>query len=61
MKERIMGFAVDESGQDLIEYALLLAFVCIASAAMFIGAGASMKNIWQVADTNLSQAASAVS
>ncbi len=56
-----MGFAVDESGQDLIEYALLLAFVCIASAAMFIGAGASMKNIWQVADTNLSQAASAVS
>ena len=33
----------DEQGQDLIEYTLLLAFVALASAALFIGAGGSIK------------------
>ena len=36
----------DEQGQDLIEYTLLLAFVALASAALFIGAGGSIKSIW---------------
>jgi len=40
-----------EEGQDLVEYTLLLAFVCLASAALFIGAGKSMAHIWT--DTNL--------
>jgi Flp pilus assembly pilin Flp len=40
-----------EEGQDLVEYTLLLAFVCLASAALFIGAGKSMANVWT--DTNL--------
>ncbi len=34
-----------------MEYTLLLAFVCLASAALFIGAGKSMASIW--ADTNV--------
>ena len=38
----------DESGQDLIEYTLLLAFVALASAALFIGAGNSVQGIWSV-------------
>ena len=29
----------DEQGQDLIEYTLLMAFVALASAALFLGAG----------------------
>src|SRR5262249_3409603 len=33
----------DEQGQDLIEYTLLMAFVALASAALFIGAGGSIK------------------
>lgn len=37
---------VDEQAQDLIEYTLLLAFVCLASAAIFIGAGGSLSGIW---------------
>ena len=45
------GFLRAEEGQDLVEYTLLLAFVCLASAALFIGAGKSMANIWT--DTNL--------
>ena len=36
----------DDRGQDLIEYTLLLAFVCLASAAVFIGAGNSLSGIW---------------
>jgi Flp pilus assembly pilin Flp len=35
----MMNFLRDEQGQDLIEYTLLLAFVAIASAALFINAG----------------------
>jgi Flp pilus assembly pilin Flp len=32
----------DEEGQDLIEYTLLLAFVALASAVLFISAGGSV-------------------
>ena len=34
-------------GQDLIEYTLMLAFVALASAALFIGAGQGVHGIWQ--------------
>ncbi len=51
MKQLIYRFVREEEGQDLVEYTLLLAFVCLASAALFIGAGKSMANIW--VDTNL--------
>ena len=51
MQEFINLFLRAEEGQDLVEYTLLLAFVCLASAALFIGAGKSMANIW--VDTNL--------
>ena len=47
----MLRFVREEQGQDLVEYTLLLAFVCLASAALFIGAGKSMANIW--VDTNL--------
>jgi hypothetical protein len=38
---------------------LLLAFVALASAALFINAGSSINNIWSIANTRLSTAASA--
>jgi len=47
----------DEQGQDLIEYTLLLAFVALASAALFIGAGGTIKNIWTTTNSTLSNAA----
>lgn len=46
----------DESGQDLIEYTLLMAFVALASAALFIGAGGSIQGIWGVVNSQLSTA-----
>jgi Flp pilus assembly pilin Flp len=46
----------EEQGQDLIEYTLLMAFVALASAALFIGAGGNIGNIWKKASTQLSAA-----
>lgn len=46
----------DEQGQDLIEYTLLMAFVALASAALFIGAGSSIKGIWTTTNTQLATA-----
>jgi Flp pilus assembly pilin Flp len=46
----------DEQGQDLIEYTLLLAFVALASAALFIGAGGSVKGIWSSTNSQLAAA-----
>ena len=39
MRNFVMNFLREEQGQDLVEYTLLLAFVCLASAALFIDAG----------------------
>ena len=49
-------FLSDEQGQDLIEYTLLLAFVCLASAALFLSAGGSVAGIWTSANTDLTTA-----
>jgi Flp pilus assembly pilin Flp len=46
----------DEQGQDLIEYTLLMAFVALASAALFIGAGGSVKGIWNSTNSQLTAA-----
>jgi Flp pilus assembly pilin Flp len=46
----------DEQGQDLIEYTLLMAFVALASAALFLGAGGSIKGIWTSTNTQLTAA-----
>ena len=52
----LVNFLRDEQGQDLIEYTLLLAFVCLASAALFISAGGSVSGIWSSANTDLASA-----
>jgi Flp pilus assembly pilin Flp len=49
----------DDQGQDLIEYTLLMAFVALASAALFISSGTSISKIWSTTNTQLSTAASA--
>jgi Flp pilus assembly pilin Flp len=51
----------DDQGQDLIEYTLLMAFVALASAALFISSGTSVKSIWGITSNQLSQAASSAS
>ena len=61
MKTMLYNFVKDEHGQDLIEYTLLLAFVCLASAALFISAGTSVGGIWTQANTRLAAANTAAS
>ena len=52
----IHSFWNDEQAQDLIEYTLLMAFVALASAALFIGAGGSVAGIWSTTNSQLAAA-----
>jgi Flp pilus assembly pilin Flp len=45
-----------EQGQDLIEYSLLLAFVCLSGAAMFIGMGTTTSALWGIVNSRLAAA-----
>jgi Flp pilus assembly pilin Flp len=49
---------MDDQGQDLIEYTLLMAFVALASAALFISSGSSVSKIWSTTNSQLAAAAS---
>ncbi|HXA06154.1 MAG TPA: hypothetical protein VNY30_15010 [Bryobacteraceae bacterium] len=49
-------FLQDEDGQDLIEYTLLIAFVCLATAALFVSSGGSLSGIWIAANSQLGAA-----
>jgi Flp pilus assembly pilin Flp len=49
-------FIKDEQGQDLIEYTLLLAFVCLATSALFVSSGGSLSGIWVSANSRLTSA-----
>ena len=53
----LRNFWKEEQGQDLIEYTLLMAFVALASAALFLGAGKSISSIWTTTNTQLNNAA----
>ena len=53
----IGGLWRDETGQDLIEYTLLMAFVALSSAALFINTGSSVSKIWSSSNSALSTAA----
>ncbi|MBI4908518.1 MAG: Flp family type IVb pilin [Acidobacteria bacterium] len=59
MKAQWLRLVREERGQDLIEYTLLLAFVALASAALFIGAGGTISGIWTAANTTLVSASTA--
>jgi len=51
----------EDDGQDLIEYTLLMAFVALASAALFLGAGGSVSGIWSTSNSQLAAANAASS
>ncbi|HUQ95952.1 MAG TPA: Flp family type IVb pilin [Bryobacteraceae bacterium] len=59
MKTLWKRFIREESGQDIVEYTLLLAFVALASAALFNTAGGSISGIWGAAKTHLANASTA--
>ena len=50
------SFLREENGQDLIEYTLLLAFVALVAAAIFINVGGEVSGIWTLASSQLANA-----
>jgi Flp pilus assembly pilin Flp len=50
------SFCSGEEGQDLVEYSLLLAFVCLVGAAMYMGIATSTTSIWSIVNTRLAAA-----
>ena len=46
---------------DQMPFTLLMAFVALASAALFLGAGGSVKGIWSVTNSQLAAANSSAS
>ena len=46
----------DESGQDATACSLLLAFVALATSALFSDTGGSISGTWSIADCKLSLA-----
>ncbi|HEY2016240.1 MAG TPA: hypothetical protein VGH38_22205 [Bryobacteraceae bacterium] len=61
MRQLFSNFVHEQDGQDLIEYTLLMAFVALASAALFIGAGGSINAIWTTGNAQLANAATSAS
>jgi len=58
---RIKRFLNDAQAQDVVEYTLLVAFVVLVSAGLFMGNGGSVQGIWGTADSQLALANSGVS
>ncbi|HTP35684.1 MAG TPA: hypothetical protein VMJ75_26075 [Candidatus Acidoferrales bacterium] len=56
MRQTLVSFLLDDQGQDLIEYTLLMAFVALASAALFLGSGSSISGIWSTSNSQLASA-----
>ena len=51
----------DDQGQDTIEYVLLIAFVALASAAIFLAGGGSIQGIWSTSNSQIMAANSSAS
>jgi Flp pilus assembly pilin Flp len=52
----MISLFLDDTGQDLIEYTLLLAFIALVGAAAFIGMGSSTSTIWTIVNSRLASA-----
>jgi Flp pilus assembly pilin Flp len=56
MIQFLEDFLSEDDGQDLIEYSLLMAFVALASASLFLRAGKRITGIWSTTNSQLVQA-----
>ena len=56
MRQRVQRFWSREQGQDITEFSLLLAFVILAAAGIFLVNASSLTGIWTSANTLVDQA-----
>jgi pilus assembly protein Flp/PilA len=52
----LLAFWRDEDGQDLIEYALLMAFIALAAVAVLTTMSGNVTKIWNSISTSLASA-----
>ncbi|MGO9239965.1 MAG: Flp family type IVb pilin [Bryobacteraceae bacterium] len=50
------NFWLDEDGQDMVEYTLLLAFVALAAGAAYVAIGHQISAIWSKAQGDITSA-----
>ena len=53
MLRKLRVFCQCEKAQDLVEYSLLLAFLCLSGAAFFISMGRLTSSIWGIVNSRL--------
>lgn len=56
MHRQIREFFRTVRGQELVEYSLILAFVCLAGAALYIGMARDTRGLWTAMNGRLSNA-----
>jgi Flp pilus assembly pilin Flp len=61
MRRAIARFWAETTAQDTIEFTLLLAFVVLSSAALYLHNAKAISAVWGVTSNNLELAKSAVS
>jgi Flp pilus assembly pilin Flp len=57
MKKLFARFVREDEGQDLIEYALLAAFIALVAVVMIISVGTGVNLIYEQINTQVSNAA----
>ncbi len=55
----LMGFWREEDGQDLVEYALLMAFIALAAVAVLTSVSTQVSTLWNNISKALSDAVAA--
>ena len=53
MKERLISWWSDRSGNDMVEYALLMAFICLAGAAVYVSMANNTSSMWSTVNSRL--------
>jgi Flp pilus assembly pilin Flp len=61
MKNLFNRFIQEESGQDMIEYVLILAFVCVAAAGIITTVSGDLTTVWTATKDHTKAAAAAAS
>jgi Flp pilus assembly pilin Flp len=56
MLQRVCVFWQDDTGQDLVEYSLLITFIAIATGWIIWGGEPAVNHIWVGANTTISNA-----
>jgi len=57
VKSFVKNFWLDEQGQDLVEYSLLLAFIALAAVGVLSTVKTSISTIWSTINSSLAAAA----